>query len=175
MPAVSYFAYGSNMLTERLRARVGSARPIGAAWLPGMALGFAKRGRDLSGKAMIAPGTETAHPLHGVLFEIDAGEIAVLDRFEGPGYARATLSVTAGGASRAAQVYVPRPGHLDPALRPFDWYLDLILAGARQHALPPTWIATLAATARLPDPVRDRPTRAEALRLLAGTTGATGR
>lgn len=167
MPAVSYFAYGSNMLTERLRARVGSARPIGAARLPGMTLSFAKRGRDLSGKAMIAPVSDTALPLHGVLFEMDAAEIAVLDRFEGPGYARETLTVTARGVPVAAQVYVPMPDHLDPTLIPFDWYLDLILAGARQHRLPPEWIAALGATARLPDPVRDRPTRAEAMRLLA--------
>lgn len=170
MTAVPYFAYGSNMLTERLRARVRSARPVGAARLPGMTLSFAKRGRDLSGKAMIATAEDTALPLHGVLFEIDAAEIAVLDGFEGPGYARATLSVTAGGTPVAAQVYVPMPDHIDAALLPFDWYLELILAGGRQHGLPPHWIGALAAMSRLPDPVRDRPTRAEAMRLLATVT-----
>ena len=166
MRAIPYFAYGSNMLTERLRARVASARPIGAGWARDWTLGFGKRSLDLSGKATIAraPGAR----LDGVLFEITPAELGILDAFEGPGYARDPIAVlTPGGGNLLAQVYVGRPDHLDPGLRPYDWYLALILEGARRHALPPAHLARLAAVAAIPDPDPDRPTRLEALRLLA--------
>ena len=166
MRAIPYFAYGSNMLTARLRARVASARPIGAGWARDWALGFGKRSLDLSGKATIAraPGAR----LDGVLFEIAAADLGVLDAFEGPGYTCDPIEVrTRDGAALLAQVYVGRPDHLDPRLPPYDWYLALILEGARRHALPPAHLAWLAAVAAIPDPDPDRPTRVEALRLLA--------
>jgi hypothetical protein len=167
MRAISYFAYGSNMLTERLRARVPSARPIGPGWARGWSLGFGKRSLDLSGKATIAP--EAATRLDGVLFEIAAPEIGILDRFEGPGYTRESIDVrTPGGETVTAEVYVGRPDHLDPGLLPYDWYLGLILAGARWHGLPAPHLARLAETPAIPDPNPSRPTRLEALRLLAG-------
>ena len=45
-----YFAYGSNMLTARLRERMPSCKPLGIAKLPGHALRFHKRSKDQSGK-----------------------------------------------------------------------------------------------------------------------------
>lgn len=50
---MKYFAYGSNMLTERLRARCPSAHPIGTGIAMGFRLNFSKRGEDGSGKAML--------------------------------------------------------------------------------------------------------------------------
>lgn len=47
---ILYFAYGSNMSSARLRARVPSCRPIGIAFLPGHELRFHKRSKDGSGK-----------------------------------------------------------------------------------------------------------------------------
>ena len=35
-----YFAYGSNMSTPRLQARLPHARPLGPAWLDGHRLAF---------------------------------------------------------------------------------------------------------------------------------------
>lgn len=166
MRAVPYFAYGSNMLTERLRARVPSARPIGAGWAEGWALGFGKRSLDLSGKATIA--RDAAARLDGVLFEIAVADLDILDAYEGPGYARFPIEVlTRSGGMVVAQVYVGRPDYLDPGLPPYDWYLGLILEGARRHGLPPGHLARLSATVAVPDPDPDRPTRLEALRLLA--------
>ena len=48
-----YFAYGSNMLTERLKARVSSATPIGKANLSDHGLRFHKKSKDGSGKCDI--------------------------------------------------------------------------------------------------------------------------
>lgn len=66
---IYYFAYGSNMLTERLIARTPSARPVGTSLLPGHRLTFHKRGRDGSGKC---DAFETAH-LHRRLLDPPIG------------------------------------------------------------------------------------------------------
>jgi len=48
---VPYFAYGSNMLSDRLCSRSPSARAIGPAWLPNWQMMFNKRSIDGSAKA----------------------------------------------------------------------------------------------------------------------------
>ena len=48
-----FFAYGSNMLTDRLRERCPDARPLGAAIARGYVLSFSKRSRDGSSKATL--------------------------------------------------------------------------------------------------------------------------
>ncbi|MGM0412630.1 MAG: gamma-glutamylcyclotransferase family protein, partial [Pseudomonadota bacterium] len=89
-----YFAYGSNMLTARLRARVPSAHPVGRARLDNHALAWHMAGPDGSAKCDIVttPGTV----VHGVLFRLDAGELPLLDAAEGlgHGYDRETVTVT---------------------------------------------------------------------------------
>jgi gamma-glutamylcyclotransferase len=47
------FAYGSNMLSARLRERVPSARPAGTACLPGFSLRWHKVSVDGSGKCNV--------------------------------------------------------------------------------------------------------------------------
>ena len=56
---------------------------------------------------------------------------------------------------------------IEPSLKPYDWYLDLVIAGARQHALPTAYIETLATTPSICDPNPEREARIEALALLA--------
>ena len=48
-----FFAYGSNMLTERVRERCPDARPLGAAIARGYVLSFSKRSKDGSSKATL--------------------------------------------------------------------------------------------------------------------------
>jgi hypothetical protein len=48
-----FFAYGSNMLTERLRERCPDARPLGTAIARGYLLSFSKRSKDGSAKATL--------------------------------------------------------------------------------------------------------------------------
>ncbi|MEZ4215448.1 MAG: gamma-glutamylcyclotransferase family protein [Myxococcota bacterium] len=128
-----YFAYGSNMSTARLRARIASARHVGAARLAGHALVCNKRGKDGSGKANLVP--HAARDAWGVVFELARADWPALDRFEW-GYARSACVVHArDGTALEAHVYLalaPGPG----PLAPFDWYRDHCLAGALEHALP---------------------------------------
>ncbi|TPW32512.1 gamma-glutamylcyclotransferase [Martelella alba] len=170
MPALVYFAYGSNMLGERLRRRCPTARSLGLARLDHFSLAFDKAGRDRSGKATILPQAETA--VFGVLFTLDLTERAALDAAEGlgRGYDRIdeiTVTRRNDGQRLAAMTYIAPPAHRDAKLKSFDWYRGLVLAGAHQNELPEDYRAWLAAAAAMADPDPSRPGRLEALQVLA--------
>lgn len=137
-----YFAYGSNMSTARLCARVEGVRIRGSARLDDHRVRFDKPARDGSGKAnlMRAPG----FVCWGVVFELHAEAWSVLDRFE-PGYRRQDCLVTlTSGEERGALVYVFQPN--GPEIAPFAWYLDHVLEGAREHELPAPYVSALERT-----------------------------
>lgn len=139
MSSLTYFAYGSNMLTERLRRRVPSTRPLGRGRLDGWGLRFHKRGRDGSAKCDIVESDEGV--VYGVLFDIDAAERPLLDAAEGlgGGYELAEISVVTGRAKKEAFCYVASEDHIDASLKPFGWYRDFVLHGALEHELPPAY------------------------------------
>ena len=140
-----YFAYGSNLSTARLRQadRAPSARRIGTGSLSGHVLAWHKRGADGSGKCTICATGNRSDGVWGVLWEIEADEVARLDAVEGPGYERVEVEVTTANQKMRAFTYLARESHLDPALRPADWYRSLVVAGAREHGLPASWIRLL--------------------------------
>lgn len=149
-----YFAYGSNLLPSRLAARTPSARIVAIARLPDYALRWHKIGADASGKCDIVPAPGEA--VHGAVYRIDAGEWHHLDVAEelGRGYESCALEVhTADGPVNACSY---RALITDPALKPFDWYRDLVAAGAAAHGLPRPWLQTLGDTPAAPDPDQAR-------------------
>ncbi len=157
-----YFAYGSNLHPARLRARVGPFEPLGRARVAHYRLAFHKRGADGSGKCDIvpAPGRE----VHGALYLIDAGQRALLDRFEGVGrgYRGGWLEVHGREGRQRAYCYFAQPGHTDPRLRPYGWYKDFVLEGGRRHRLPHPYLRALVRIPHLddPDPAREARNRA---------------
>lgn len=156
---VLYLAYGSNMLTARLQARVPSAQPVGVARLPRHVLCFHKRSHnDGSGKCTLQPASEAVAAVFGVLFEIEPSERPALDRAEGlgVGYAARTVTVHTACGPRRAYTYQARPDHLDATLRPYVWYRALVIAGAREHGLPASHRARLRAVPAQRDPDADR-------------------
>ena len=166
-----YFAYGSNMLVERLRSlsRAPSACPVAHALLEGWQLRFDKRSRDGSGKCHIErkPGACA----HGVVYLLDENDFRTLDLAEGvgAGYERVRIGrvLLGDGTEVNAITYLAEPSYVVDGLAPYDWYRDLVLAGAEQHQLPQEFITQLDQTSALPDPVPDRATRQEAIKLLA--------
>lgn len=160
-----YFAYGSNMLTNRLQTRVPSCRPYVVAQLPNYRLRFDKRGlRDGSGKCTIWPTPDTT--VWGVVFFIDPDEKPLLDQIEGAGngYEIVTVQlVTHNHQALTATTYLAEPVALDPTLKPFDWYHALVLAGAHEHELPAPYIAAIAGVSTYPDPDQQRAARHYAL------------
>lgn len=168
MATFLYFAYGSNLLSHRLIARCSSARIVSIAKCVDYSVNFTKLShRDGSGKASLNKAIGAV--AHGVVFEIERKERATLDWFEGAGlgYDRVDdLCVClSDGKETLVSTYLgtdPRPD-----LRPFDWYLALILAGAAEHALDPTHTATLRASRFTPDPIACRETRLAAINALS--------
>lgn len=145
MSTFLYFAYGSNMLTSRLRSddRCPSARPLGIGALHGYELKWHKRSKDGSGKCDIIKSEEGAAIVHGVLYEIPNHEKSNLDRAEGLGYGygQVEIEVSRDGRSVAAVAYVAT--NVDSTLKPFDWYHSHVVDGAVEHGLPAEYIAGL--------------------------------
>lgn len=163
--SIFYFAYGSNMLPARLAARCPSAKLIGRADVRGYRVRFAKHGMDGSAKATLVVAEGAAS---GVLFALHPKDLAALDRAEGVGRGYDRLDdfrVRHAGQSLDTVTYIaPNPVH---GLAAFDWYLALVLAGARLHCFDMEAMAELRAVSWQTDPVPDRPGRLAALTALA--------
>lgn len=144
-----YFAFGSNMLLERLRRRCPDISHLGVARADGWTLNFSKRSDvDGSGKATLAGSRETDVSAHGVIFEISERQLVELDRIEGvgSGYDRFNdlkIEFLASGERAIASTYLASDGHIDQSLKPFHWYHALVVAGARQASLPKNYVAFL--------------------------------
>jgi hypothetical protein len=139
---MKYFAYGSNMLLERLRNRVSSAIVLGIARLSGYTLVWNKKGKDGSGKCSIRI-SESHNFIWGVLYEIDFGEKPNLDRIEGlgHGYDEIMVELEFNGESLKASTYIGTI--FNQSLKPFHWYKDFVIQGAIQSRLPQNYISIL--------------------------------
>ena len=156
-PRVRYFAYGSNMLTARLRERVPSATAIGIGQLEGHVLRWDKRSwRDGSGKCDAEYTGQRSDVVWGVVFEFDPKDRPALDQAEGlgNGYIEKMVNVLMEGEPITAVTYLATDK--DASLRPYHWYKALVIAGAREHGLPPSYRShlELVVTVSDPDPLR---------------------
>lgn len=159
-----YFAYGSNMLPARLLDRCPTARAIGVGVAQDLSLEFSKPSKDLSGKATLVTAKGARVP--GVIFEIELAERSKLDRHEGlgSGYRRDDafpIENIARGSTVRTSSYLGT--FLDARLKPFDWYLATVIAGADHHGLDAEYIAALRATDFVEDTVLNRKTRVAAI------------
>ncbi|HZF30560.1 MAG TPA: gamma-glutamylcyclotransferase family protein [Gammaproteobacteria bacterium] len=148
---VKYFAYGSNMSTQRLRERTPSAIARGAGYLVGYDLRFHKRSTDGSGKADALYTGRAEDVVWGVVFELAEAELAALDTAE-RGYRRVAIDVLAprgcllpGSTVTKAITYLAEARRIDATLRPFDWYKTHVVDGAREHGLPAEYLAKIEA------------------------------
>lgn len=163
-----YFAYGSNMLTARLTARCPSARVIGTAIASNHALEFTKPSKDESGKATLI--NTVAQDIHtpGVLFEIAESERRKLDKAEGEGYAshdQFEVKLAASDETVMATTYLA--SRTEAHLKPYDWYLALVIAGVHHHELEAGHARRLRQIRYEVDGDLTRKGRADALRALA--------
>jgi gamma-glutamylcyclotransferase len=133
---IVYFAYGSNMLTARLRSRVPSATPIGIGQLTGHVLAWDKRSRlDGSGKCDAEVTGREDDVIWGVLFEVAHDEPA-LDEAEGLGTGCVEKLVRIRTQAGMVDAVTYCATDKDRSLRPYHWYKALVIAGAREHGLP---------------------------------------
>lgn len=149
---ILYFAYGSNMLSQRLIDRCPSAKAIGAAVVDCHYLDFGLAGRDGSGKAVIIKTQNQDDKVFGVVFELTHAELSDLDEFEVKYERNDDFEVMmAGQLHKTSTYYVPK-AHLEIGLVPMDWYRDICVAGAKQHGLDADYIAGLEALSVHQDP-----------------------
>lgn len=153
------FSYGSNMSHRRLQARVPSARFVAVAELPSHRLRFHKSAGDGSAKCNAE---ETGNPddrVIGVVYEIDDAEKPDLDRHEALGFGYDEKKVELATGSDRLQAWMYYATRIDQALKPFHWYKDHVLIGARENGLPAEYVAQIEAVESVDDPKPERHSR----------------
>jgi gamma-glutamylcyclotransferase (GGCT)/AIG2-like uncharacterized protein YtfP len=134
------------MNTERITERCSSSRFISRAKVKGYKLTFNKRSKDKSGKANLVH-TGDKSLVWGVIFDISEDQKPILDAAEGlgKGYDEYKLRVINDLEQEIECVcYIATDlKYLDDNLKPYDWYRDFCLLGAKEHNLPKEWILTL--------------------------------
>jgi cation transport regulator ChaC len=134
---VLYFAYGSNMSTQRLRERVPESIPIGSAVLNDYIFACNKSSRDGSGKGNIIE--KAGGKTWGILYQIPISKLTILDHYE-VGYIRIEVVTEFGNRPTKAITYIST--HFTDEL-PFDWYMKYVIDGAKEHNLPDAYIIEL--------------------------------
>jgi cation transport regulator ChaC len=131
-----YFAYGSNMSLKQMRSRLGREINGEKALLSGFDVVFGKPSHDASwGKINLLkfPGKQVS----GIVYQVTEEELAALFTFES-GYNRIPVKVTTeDGTEIKAVTFISK--HHEP-YPPLVEYLETILAGAREQALPTDYI-----------------------------------
>lgn len=136
-----YFAYGSNMNSERMSARDLQVLSACSGWLEGFGLRFNKRSRRdatlACANVVYAPGER----VEGVLYHLAIPtEIIKLDPHEGTPfmYSRELFQVQTISSLLPAWTYIANPAVIDNTIRPARWYVEHLLAG-KAFLTPEYW------------------------------------
>lgn len=143
---VWYFAYGSNMNAEQMRARASQYTDDQVARLENYELLFNKKARGGSAKANIRPAP--GKTVYGVLYRIPESSLRTLDRFEGAPehYRRIEVNVVNAEGNRVpAQVFIATK--VEKGLRPDSHYLQAILQAAGERQFPQEYVDEVKQTA----------------------------
>ncbi|XP_066942378.1 gamma-glutamylcyclotransferase-like isoform X2 [Macrobrachium rosenbergii] len=140
-----YFAYGSNLLTERIHINNPSAKKIQVGKLKDYRLDFnyfSQRWKGCAATIVEDPGNH----LYGVLWEIANEDLAHLDTQEcvHQGIYKAVevdVETLTGEQVRARSYQIIRP--LEQDRRPSSVYLDVIVRGAKENGLPEDYVKFL--------------------------------
>jgi gamma-glutamylcyclotransferase (GGCT)/AIG2-like uncharacterized protein YtfP len=165
-----YFAYGSNLFSARLRARVPSALVRSIGYLQGYTVRYNKKSVDGSGKCNVVR-TDENDRVYGVVYDFLVDEQPALDKHEGlgRGYHTEEVRVVTDNGETGAYTYVADELAVDESLRPYSWYKEFVVKGARQHRLPDEYIAQLESVDADADPDGERE-RLNRESLLGGST-----
>jgi len=106
------------------------------AHAPAFTVAFTKRSIDKSGKATLVAASQPGTRAVGMVYRIASADSEALDDAEGRSYERREcfpVICLSTGETIQACTYIARREQAD--LKPYDWYLALILAGLREHGL----------------------------------------
>jgi hypothetical protein len=154
---VFYFAYGSNLSTRRLLARVPSAAVLTTGLLPEHLLRFHKIGRDGSAKCNAFYTGHAQDRVLGVLFRIDQAHLRLLDIAEGRGRGYEVKEVL---IISPAREHIPAftyfATRIDRRRRPFRWYKEHVLQGLREHGFTGEYLGEVERVVADDDPDEQR-------------------
>ncbi len=144
MESIYYFAYGSNLHPHRLKQRIPSSTVIDQAHLNQHRLRYHKNGGDGSAKCNVVMTGDEADWVIGVVYEMLAVELPILDRIEGLGYGydREVCEVKMGEDWTEAYIYIAQAEYIVEDARPYCWYREFVVEGARHHQFPEHYIET---------------------------------
>ncbi len=134
---MKYLAYGSNMHPMRLKLRIPSAKFYKVISLKKYKLKFHKLGKDGSGKCNIFFTGNKKDKIYGIIYDIKDLEIKYLDRFE-IGYEKKFLYLEE--IKEEIFFYSALKKFINESLRPYDWYKNFVLEGAKYFNLPKEYI-----------------------------------
>jgi hypothetical protein len=144
MTAVHYFAYGANMSSAVLSRRGIAVLSREPGLLRGHRLVF-----DLPGIPWIEPAfagivPDPGHDTYGVLYRLAADQLERINSYESPGYTVIEVEVE-GERSGRRRASTFRSKRSTAGLRPSRRYLRVLCEGARENALPASYVDELAA------------------------------
>jgi gamma-glutamylcyclotransferase len=154
---MKYFAYGSNMSIHRIKNRVFNSTFIGIYYLKGYDLRFHKIGQDRSAKCDSFETGADSDCVEGVVFEIDANDVSLLDKIEGVGngYEKVDVNVVEfDNEEITAFMYVATS--ISVSLFPYTWYKKHVLEGAKSAGLSLSYINKIERVHSIKDPDEDR-------------------
>lgn len=145
------------MSTARIRSRVPSAKVVAVAKLRRHKLKFHKVSKDGSGKCDILETDDRNDIVYGVVFEINESEKPDLDGAEGlgHGYDEKQVQVFTGEeVEMEAATYFAT--NINSQLKPYLWYKDHVVRGARENHLPDDYVAEIEKIESINDPNQAR-------------------
>jgi gamma-glutamylcyclotransferase len=158
--SIIYFAYGSNMASQRLLQRLPEARRLDVGILSGHQLSFRKNDSGLSAKCDIELTGDHEDEVIGVVYEISIEDKETLDLIEGlgTGYNEKSVQITTWSGSILSSVtYFAIDIHHN--VIPYHWYKQHVLRGAIEHGLPTDYIRRIDLIESQDDPDEARSAR----------------
>ncbi|MGI9319820.1 MAG: gamma-glutamylcyclotransferase family protein [Thiogranum sp.] len=155
---IYYYAYGSNLHPMRLVERVPSADLVGVAKHPNHMLTFHKKSNDGSSKCNMFNSDTESDLIYGAIYKLKPEHKNELDRFEGKGYGYIDNPITLehNGNEYTCFTYLAQQSHIVDSLKPYCWYKQLVILGAKFLNFPDSYISSIEAVESMEDP---EPTR----------------
>lgn len=149
------FSYGSNMLYSRISNRCPSVEVVDKVCIPGFKLDFNKLSRDDSGKANITKTDNKDDFIWGVIHRISWNDKPELDKAEGLGHgydlvSMNKLSITT-NFNHHIKSYISTDKKYHTRKKPYAWYMQLVIEGAKENGLPDEYINQLKNIGSKPD------------------------
>ena len=142
----------------RLRERVPSAQLVGVVELSQHRLAFQKRGSDGSSKCNLVHTGGESDGVCGAIYQMDLAHKQALDRFEGNGNGShdSQLTVELHRKEHSCFTYFAQETHVADGLKPYHWYKNLVVLGARHLQFPDVYVRSIEMIESVEDPDETR-------------------